>query len=254
MTFSTRESMKLVRAFLLLEWVLLLSDVSLGEGQEMFLDKYKDEIQEYIMTGLEKGWSNCDIMSASANTFSQEGQTKIAMDLDKIKTLNIKSSFASSSCLLVSYQVRSMASFSTLLDFGWAAIQHIRLALVVKMNSGINLDMLSNTTKLPFLIAADLEEGKEQFICPIVGEMNPKRQEKMCKLSYVSYKEKILRIALLGIPPHFIFTHDGIIEGTNIRMMRILEQKLGFTAEIIVPESFKDSIAKVCNDSYLLHK
>ena len=250
MTFSTRESMKLVRAFLLLEWVLLLSDISLGEDQKMFLDKYKDEIQEYIMTGHDQGWNNCDIMSASANTFSQEGQTKIAMDLDKIKTLNIKSSFASSSCLLVSYEVRSMASFSTLLDFGWAAIQHIRLALVVKMNSGINLDMLSNTTKLPFLIAADLEEGKEKFICPTVGKRTPLRQEKMCKLSYVSYKEKRLRIALVGIPPHFIFTNDGIIEGTNIRMMRILEQKLNFIAEIIVPESFFDAETQVCNDSY----
>ena len=184
--------MKLVRAFLLLEWVLILSDISRGEDQEMFLDKYKDEIQEYIMTGHEKGWNNCDIMSASANTFSQEGQTKISMELDKIQTLNIKSAFASSSCLLVSYHVRSMDSFSTLLDFGWAAIQHIRLALVVKMNSGINLDMLSNTTKLPFLIAADLEEDKEQFICPIVGKMNPLRQEHMCKLSYVSYKKKRL--------------------------------------------------------------
>ena len=244
------EGMKLVRVFLLLGWVLLLSNISLGEDKEMFLDKYKDTIQEYIMTGHEKGWNNCDVLSVSTNTFSHEGQTKMSMDLDKIATLNIRSAFASSSCLLVSYHVRSMASFSTLLDFGWAAIQHIRLALVVKMNSGINLGMLSNTTKLPFLIAADLEEGKEQFICPIVGKMKPLRQEKMCKLSYVSYKEKRLRIALLGIPPHFIFTHDGIIDGTNIRLMRILEQKLGFTAEIIVPESFKDSIAKVCNDSY----
>ena len=242
--------MELVRAFLLLEWVLLLSDMSLGEGQEMFLDKYKDEIQEYIMTGHEKGWNNCDVMSASANTFSHEGHTKISMDLDKIETLDIKSAFASSSCLLVSYDVSSMASLSTLLDFGWAAIQQIRLALVVKMNSGINLDMLSNTTKLPFLIAADLEEGKEQFICPTVGKWNPLRQEKMCKLSYVSYKEKRLRIALVGIPPHFIFKNDGIIEGTNIRMMRILEQKLNFTAEIIVPESFFDAETQVCNDSY----
>ena len=114
------------------------------------------------------------------------------------------------------------------------------------MNSGINLDMLSNTTKLPFLIAADLEEGKEKFICPTVGKRTPLRQEKMCKLSYVSYKEKRLRIALLGIPPHFIFTHDGIIEGTNIRMMRILQQKLSFTAEINVPDSFLDSVAQVC--------
>ena len=238
--------MKLVRALLLLEWVLLLSDISLGKDQERFLDKYKDKIQEYIMTGHEKGWNNCDIMSSSTNTLSHEGQTKISMDLDKIKTLNFKSTFASSSCLLVSYHVRSMDSFSTLLDFGWAAIQHIRLALMVKINSKINLDMLSNTTKLPFLIAAYLEKGKEQFICPIVGKQNPLLQEKMCKLSYVSYKEKRLRIALVGIPPHFIFTNDGIIEGTNIRMMRILEQKLSFTAEIIVPDSFLASETKVC--------
>ena len=124
----------------------------------------------------------------------------------------------------------------------------MRIAFVLKMGANVTLDMLKNTTKLPFLIAAELEQGREQFICPIVGEMIPRLEENMCKPSYASFKEKIVRVALLGIPPYFMVTNTGQIDGTDIRLLRLLEQKLNFRAEINVPQSFLEADTKVCDD------
>ena len=211
----------------------------------MFLEKYRDEIQEYAMTGHEKGWTSCDILSA--DSFSKKDQPQISMDLDKIQTLNVRSHFAFSNCLLVSYHVHSLFSLEKLIDFGRTAIQEIRLALVVKMNSGITLDMIANTTKLPFMIAAELSTGREQFLCPAVGVLNPILEENMCNLSYTSYKEKRLRVTFMGLPPYFIQTNDGQFDGTDIRMMRILEKKLNFGVEFIMSRDLLDPIIKVCH-------
>ena len=237
--------MRLVKAILLIGGICLVPDKALGANDEKFLDKYKGEIQEYIMTGNEKGWKNCDILSAQTST--KKIGPKMSMGLNKIRTLNIKSTCAFSSCLLAYYHVVSMSNLTSLIDFGWAAIQHVRFALVVKLHSGITLDMITNTTKLPFLIAAELQHGREQFLCPTLGNTNPSLQQQMCELSHVSHRGKTLRIALLGIPPHFMLTSDGNIDGVNMRMLKILEQKLNFTSEITVPQSFLAAETQVCD-------
>ena len=237
-------NMKLIRAFLQILGALLLSNVTFGAETRMFLDRYRDEIQEYIMTGHEKGWKNCDILSA--NTSPHDREPHVSMDLEYIKALDMKTTFASSSCLLVSYDVEGKESLSTLLDFGWLSIQFVRLALVMKMISGTNLNMIRNTTKLPFLIAAELEEGKRQFLCPVLGKIAPVLEQEMCDLSHVSYQGKQLRISHIGLPPQFIFDpNSGTIDGTTFRMMRILEQKLNFTAQIVIPNSWDGAIAMV---------
>ena len=234
------ENMVLIRAFLLI-WG---ANVTFGAEKRMFLDRYRDEIQEFIMTGHEKGWKNCDILSS--NTLPHDREPHFSMDLEYIKTMDIKTTFASSSCLLVSYDVEGNESLSTLFDFGWSSIQFLRLALVMKMNDGTNLNMIGNTTKLPFLIAAELEQGKKQFLCPVVGKIAPVLEQEMCDLSHVSYQGKQLRISHIGLPPQFIFDpNSGIIDGTTFRMMRILEEKLNFNAQIIVADSFDGAIAMV---------
>ena len=236
--------MKPMRVSILLMVAFLLADKSLGQDEQLFFHKYKNEIQEYIMTGHEQGWKDCDILSA--NTLSHEMVPKISMELDKIKTLNIKITFASSSCLLVYCHVESEETLMTLIDFGWSTFQYVRLALVVKMSSGITLNKITNITKLPFPIAAELEHGKEQFLCPAIGKLKPFLEQEMCNPSYVSYRDKQLRIAFLGLPPQFIFDiNSGNIDGVYIKMIRILEQKLNFSTEITVPGSFDDAIAKV---------
>ena len=191
-----------MRAILLLVVAFLLPDIVLCEKQSIIMDKYREEIQKYIMTGHEKGWKHCDILSAEY--FSYDDQPQMSMDLVKIRAVNIKTTFKFSSCLLVNYNIDSKASLATLIDFGRATIQHIRLALVVKLNKGITLDMITNTTNLAFLIAAELEEGKEQFLCPVVGEMKPMIEGEMCNPSFASYKEKTLRVALFGVPPYLL--------------------------------------------------
>ena len=40
---------------------------------------------------------------------------------------------------------------------------------------------------------------------------------------------------------------DGLIDGTDIKMIKILETKLNFRSEIILAQSHLDAIIKVCN-------
>ena len=128
--------------------------------------------------------------------------------------------------MLVNYDVGDTADLQKLIKFGLEAINHVRIALVLNMGSGITLDMIANTTKLPFLIAGDLGLGKEQFLCPVMGESVPRLDDAMCKLSYVSYEAKTVRIALMGPPPDFIMNSDKTIDGINIRLIEILKEKL----------------------------
>ena len=243
--------MKVMKVLLFLGMAFLLLDKALGGKLRLFLDKYKDEIQQYTMAGHEKGWTYCDILSA--DPFSNEDQPQISMDLDKIETLNVESNFAFSNCLLVSYHISSLVSLEKLIDFGRAAIQHTRLALVVKLNSGITLNMIANTTKLPFMIAAELSKGREQFLCPIVGVSDPILEENVCNLSYASYKGKRLHVTFMGSAPNFILTNatTGHFDGTGIRLMRVLERQLNFRGEIIMPKSVLDAFTKVCH--YLIY-
>ena len=231
--------MRLLRAFLVSLGILY---ETLGQ-QGMFLERYREQIQSYIMTGHAGGWHNCDIMTA--DSFSTEDTPQIAMNLDKLNTMNIKSAFSSSHCVLVNYNVRDFTELQTLINFGWAASDHVRIALVVKMTSGTNLGMVTNTTKLPFLIAAEVGQAKEQFLCPVVGEIDPRLDNVMCKLTYVSYKNKTLRILQFGLRPYFVMTSNGFFDGVNIRLMNVLMDKLDFMPKIIVPNSYLDGDNRV---------
>ena len=130
---------------------------------------------------------------------------------------------------------------NALLNFGWKAVDYIRIAMVSRMGSHVTLDMLTNTTKLPFLVAAQLGQDVEQFLCPVVGEIEPRLERTMCKPSFVSYENKTLRIAQLGVTPDFIITRNKHLDGVNIRLMNILEDKLHFSARIVIPRSYHDA-------------
>ena len=227
---------------LLIPIASFLSIGALGQ-QGMFLEKYRAQIQNYIMTGNAGGSKDCDILSAS--TFL-DATPQIAMDLDKLKTMNINSVFASSRCVLVNYHVDDIKDIQALLKFGMDAADHVRIALVLKMRLGLTLDMVTNTTKLPFLVAAELGQAKEQFLCPVVGEVEPRLEQVLCPASYVSYSYKTLRIALMGIPPDYILNPDGDWDGINIKLMHILEHRFNFMSNIIIPKSFNDGLSKVC--------
>ena len=124
------------------------------------LIKHKEAIQNYMMAGYESKWQHCDRLSD--DSYYSDNEPQITMSLDEIQTLNLKATFAYSTCLMVHYDVSSRAELSTLFEFGWKAINHVRLAMVVTMQSGITLEMANNTLNLPYLVAAKLDDGKEQ--------------------------------------------------------------------------------------------
>ena len=178
-----------------------------GQNQnDMFLTKYRTDIEEYIMTGYGPVWTKCDVIHTDGNSEQQPDymyETPLfRVDIKKLITYDIKTTFSSSHCLLISAYV-SNQSLSDLIKFGWSVIQHKRVALVLTLTHGLTLDMATNTTKLPFLVASRMEDGKEQFLCPMVGEANPQLQNGKCELIYTSYKNKSLRVGIFGFPPAF---------------------------------------------------
>ena len=242
--------------------LFVLVDKALGQQEGIFIAKHRDAIQKYIMTGHEEGWQHCDILSENP---SYMGVPQISIKLEKIKTLNIKSAFENSHCLLVNYDISSNASLSTILEFGLEAIEHVRLAVVIKMHSGLTLEAIehvrlavlikmnadnfahraTNISNLPYLVAAESENGMEQFHCPTVGEIKPCLRYEMCYPTYLNHKNKALRIGLLGVPPDLVFTSTGV-DGTNIRLIKTMAERLEFIPEIKFATSFIGAIYQVC--------
>ena len=178
--------------------VLLLREVH-GLGLEMFAAKHRTAIQEYIMVGYGDGWMHCDILSDNPKDVGfYEDIPHFAITLEKLLTIDIGSTLSSSHCLLALYEVNTLQNLTSIIEFGWKAIQYKRIALVLKMGSGLTLDHRINTTKLPFPVAAEVEDEEEQFVCPVIGKVEPLLQEHMCEKSYVSFEKKTLRIGMVG--------------------------------------------------------
>ena len=225
---------KLVMAILISYGILLMSRGVCSRAQ--IISKYKEELQNYMMAGYENKWWHCDLLSESSHYSEDEPQ--IIMDLDNIGKMNVKSTLAYSTCMLVHYTVSDNESLSALLKLGQKLISHVRMALVITMRSGITLEMATNTSNLPYLVAAESHDGKEQFLCPVVGEVKPRLRQEMCRKSYIDYKGKTLRIGLMGILPDFVMTSTGGIDGTNIGLIKMLAKGLRFTPDIILAASF----------------
>ena len=183
--------------------VTFLSCEAQGLELNMFMMKYMVAIQDYIMSGYGNGWKHCDIISANNMGSQLSGDfPHVTNDIKNLKTIDIDATLSSSHCLLAMYEVDSLQTLALLIEFGWRAIHHKRLALIIKMSQGVSLQNMTDTRKLPFLVAAQLKNGKEQFICPAIGEVNS--QEYMCDKSYVSLNGKMLHIGIVGIGPYFV--------------------------------------------------
>ena len=183
--------------------LLCLSDQGLGQNPDMFLTKNKDHIERFIMNGYGRGWKHCDVIhdnSQQHNIFDEP--PRLVMDINMLHTLDIRTTLSSSYCLLISGHVNNNHTLSDLIKFGWSVVQHKRLALVLKLGQGMTLEMATNTTKVPFLIAPRMMDGKEQFLCPVIGEKNPRLQDTKCDGYYSSYKNKSLTVGIFGIPPY----------------------------------------------------
>ena len=213
--------------------VLLLCLPLNGQKIDNFLQQHKENVQDYIMVGHGKGWTQCDVLSS--NSFGDDAP-QLLMNFVEFQKLDMRSTLSSCHCLLASYHIESRESLSKIMQLGWEVIKHKRIALILSMAKGITLEMATNTDKLPFLVAARLGSGEKQFLCPVIGKIKPLMQSKMCDISYVSYKYKKLRIGLLGVPPHLIF--DGGIDGTDVRLIKLLAKKLKFQPDVVFPRTY----------------
>ena len=228
--------------------ILHLSNASKRQSLTSFIHQYKDAIQDFTMTGHESGWSHCDILS---DGFLIQGIPHVSMELDKIEDLDTKWVLGSSHCLLVAYHVNNQAGLHSLLEIGRTIFQHKRMALVITLASGLKFEIGANSTKLPFLVAAEWESQKTQFICPIVGETKSHQQSKMCVSSHASYENRTLQMGIIGAEPYLVRTETGK-DGIDIRMMDMLAKKLRFRTNLIDAPSFFASPNMVCMRPRLL--
>ena len=233
--------MRLLTAFV----VLLLCLPSLGQKIDDFLGQYRGNVQDYIMVGHGKGWKQCDVLSSDSVV---DDAPQMIMNFVEFQKLDIRSALSSCHCLLAFYHIESQESLSEIMKFGWEVIKHKRIALILNMAKGITLDMATDTDKLPFLVIARMESGEKQFLCPFIGRDKPLMQSDMCDISYVSYKYKKLRIGLLGVHPHLTF--DGGIDGTDVRLIKLLSEKLKFKPDVVFPRTFAQGENMVRNVMY----
>ena len=177
----------------LLFMVLSLSGKTLSQNGTLIMTKYREHIEEYIMKGYGLGWKHCDIVSDDFEPYMLEETPTFVTNIESLKSFDILTTFSSSHCLLISAHVRNNQSLSDLIQFGWSVIQQKRLALLLKLSSGLTLDMATNKTKLPFMVAASMKGGKEQSLCPIIGKAEPRLMGTICDKTYTSYKNKSLQ-------------------------------------------------------------
>ena len=199
---------------LLIYW----SGLAFCDEKVPFFSMHRKSIENYIMTGYGEGWNHCDILHDTQQDFrSLEGTPKLVTHMNMLNGLNIISTLSSSNCLLVAFHVNNKSSLAYLIDFGWRIFRYRRLALVLKMTSNITLDSAVNTTKLPFLVAAELQQGKKQFLCPVTGENEPRLQSTECPEHYTSHEKKTIRAGLFGV-------HTGPYLYGNIFLKDIITQ------------------------------
>ena len=170
-----------------------------GLGFEVFTAEYRRPMEEYVMTGYGDGWRHCDTLSANKQEANiDEDIPNFSITLDRLSTIDLRSILSYSRCVLAIYEVDTIEHLASIIKFGWKAIRNKRIALILKLGSGLTMDNPINRTKLPFPVAAELENGVEQFICPFIGEDVPILQGQMCNNSYLSLERKTVRIGVTG--------------------------------------------------------
>ena len=203
-----------------------------------FLDRHIRDIENYIMTGYGNGWNQCDKITLEPKFL--DNRPLYVIDQHFMNRTELPNTIASSSCLIVTSQVKSNQSLSALIQFGWNVVRYKRLALVLAMSSDISLDFSRNTTGLPFLIAAQLEGGKEQYLCPLIGQSSPLLQHSLCDQSLYLMKKKTLRVTLFGLMPWIGYP----FEGSDPRFIEMVSEKMDFSVKMTWASQFPDAINK----------
>ena len=187
-------------------------------------------MEKYAMVGYGDGWDPCDLLSVSPfNPEPMGGMPTAQMDIDGLKALDISSLFSFSHCLLVTAMVNDNTSMKTIVEFGWTAVQHKRVGMILQLGPNMSLEMAKNTTKLPFAVGAQLADSNEEFLCKAVGMKEPILQQSMCDLSQrTSLLGKRVRVGLSGFLPYFYMREDGAPDGVDMRFFRLLYTMMKF--------------------------
>ena len=127
---------------------------------------------------------DCDILSvAPVHPYPDLNVPQYVMDIKELESINVKRSMPQSYCLILQATVTNSSMISVLSKFASVVVnKDKRIGLVLELGQGINLSMV-NSTRLPYIIAGQLEEGSEQFLCPTVG--SNLASLKVCELEQV---------------------------------------------------------------------
>ena len=79
----------------------------------------------------------------------------------------------------------------------------------------------------------------------VLGETKPHLSDYMCDQSHALYKNKVLRVAMMGHLPYFIAGKDNI-GGADTTLLKYLAAKMKFTSKIYLPKTYLASINMVC--------
>ena len=75
----------------------------------------------------------------------------------------------------------------------------------------------------------------------------------MCDMSYATYRYQKLKVGILGQPPHFFPSKSGI-DGTDIRLLRLLAEKLKFMPDVVVPRTYDQGANMVKKKYHIIEK
>ena len=219
--------------FTILTIFLGLQTCSNGQDLGQFVAKYKQAIEAHVMAGYGGGWKECDLLAISPLENDLQPETlQFVMDMASLKAFDIRTGFSNSPCLLIMAHVGNQRILAEVIKFGWTAVHHKRLGMALRLGSNVTLDMANNITNLPFIIATQLEGGKEQFLFPSLGGDMPKLQPVMSHNPNRAYSGKHINVGLAGVG---IFKGigifkgaDGQLDGLTIRLISLLQRKMKF--------------------------
>ena len=223
--------------------------LSRGQLINNFLSKYSNAIETYIMTGYGGGWKSCDILAAGRFKEVLFGENaNLHVNIETLVSYDISVTTLASYCLLIVSKVQDVKTLNSIVEFGWKATHYKRIGMVLNLENNVTLSQLKNTTKIPFLIASQFSNDQEQFLCPVVGELEPALQSVMCDQSYTNYKGKLIRISLWPyFNPYATFDKKGKPAGVDIEFLKLLQRKMKFIGKVII--SAPRDIVKMVNYS-----
>ena len=221
--------MRHIVLFALIVWQVICH--TFGQDFRTFLEVHAKPIENYIMEGYGDGWTNCDLMSITPipNQYFSMLRRHFVMDMERIKTLDMSSLLSFSSCLLIAAKADDHETISKITQFGRSTVQHKRVAMLLTLGTNITLDAV-NSTKLPYLVGAQLSSGKTQFLCPTPGSYEPIRSSAMCKQDYISYKGREIKVGFHNFSYPYGYVRKDKPYGIDGQFMELIQNKKNFIA------------------------